>query len=104
MWSIILKLFTLKKLTELWEVFTTLFPFFFDTSFRAAVRVAKFVLVEVDELSDLTNEAKRLEAWGRIKAVLGEEGRFVKDSTINKAIEIVLDWLKAQGVLTRKAE
>ena len=99
MWAIIRGLFTLAKMKELWDLFQNVFKFFFDDGYKAAVRIAKFALVEVGSLEDLTNEEKRIEAWGRIKDQLGKEGMFVKDNTINKAIEDVLGWLKAQGVL-----
>lgn len=98
-WTIIKGLFTLAKMKELWSLFQTLYKFFFDEGYRAAVRVAKYALVEVGELENLTDEQKRIEAWGRIKDQLGKEGLFVKDSVINKAIEDVLQWLKEQGVL-----
>ena len=101
-WSLLLKIISLKKLGEdLLEIIRVIVDYAFNEGYRACVRIAKFVLVEVDELSDLTDEEKRIEAWGRIKDELGKEGRFVKDSVINRAIEEVLEYLKTIGELKR---
>jgi len=71
-----------------------------DDATVEVLNIAKKVVAEVEQLAlsgDWTNEQKREEAIARVKDYAGQRGIFVRDSVVNFAIELALQYWKEIG-------
>ena len=74
----------------------------FDVAFKILMAKLKDIVIEIiKELAttNLTDDQKREEAFGRIKAYALKEVITVKDSDINLIIEVIYKNLKKRGIV-----
>ena len=80
------------------EVVFIILNFLRDSATQYAIKIAKKVVAEVqNDPAVLYDEDKRKEAFRRIKEYAALEGREVRDSVVNFAIETVVAYFKLAG-------